>query len=171
MHYRGPSIFSGPDGVSHIRKGIIAGVALEPLDGGAILPHEYTLRGPKEDRLELFRACSATASQVFCVYDDPDLLLDDVFASLVSAPPQQVATTEDGVTQKIWWTDDLDIAAAVTQFSKKDSLNCRWTPPLRNAPITRMSSNDGTVKRGTCRPSSDVSGEYRGPRNGGLSHT
>ncbi len=110
--------FQGPDGVSHIRKGIIAGVALEPLDGGAILPHEYTLRGPKEDRLELFRACSATASQVFCVYDDPDLLLDDVFASLVSAPPQQVATTEDGVTQKIWWTDDLDIAAAVTQFFK-----------------------------------------------------
>ena len=81
--------FRGPDGVAHVRKGIIAGVALEPF-GGKILPHEYTLKGPKEDRLNLFRACGATASRVFCVYDDPKQVLDAWLAPVVAMPPMQV---------------------------------------------------------------------------------
>jgi len=107
--------FTGPDGVEHLRRGIIAGVALEPF-GGSILPHEYTLKGPKQDRLNLFRACGATASQVFCVYDDPEQVLDKWLAPVVAAPPMQIAQTGDGVTQQIWWTSDPEIASAVTTF-------------------------------------------------------
>ncbi|HUC06957.1 MAG TPA: DUF1015 family protein, partial [Solirubrobacterales bacterium] len=45
--------YTGPDGGSHIRHGILVRVRVEDFDTGTILPHERTLPGPKQDRLEL----------------------------------------------------------------------------------------------------------------------
>lgn len=39
---------------------------------GQVLPHEYTMRGPKEDRLKLMQALSANISPLYLLYDDPD---------------------------------------------------------------------------------------------------
>ena len=45
--------YTGPDGGSHIRHGILARVRVEDFETGQVLPHERTLPGPKQDRLEL----------------------------------------------------------------------------------------------------------------------
>lgn len=41
------------------RKGFIAKNRVEEFSSKKILPHEYTMGGPKEDRLKLTRACEA----------------------------------------------------------------------------------------------------------------
>ena len=45
-----------------------------------ILPHEFTMGGPKEDRLKLTRACEANFSQIFMVYSDPSMLVENEIA-------------------------------------------------------------------------------------------
>lgn len=53
------------------RKGFIARNKIEDFSTKNILPHEYTMGGPKEDRLNLTKKCKANFSQVFLVYSDP----------------------------------------------------------------------------------------------------
>ena len=51
-------------------RGVIAAVDLEPL-GGSIIPHERTLLGPVEDRLELLKNVHANLSPIYAVFDGP----------------------------------------------------------------------------------------------------
>lgn len=53
------------------RKGFIARNRIEDFSTKNILPHEYTMGGPKEDRLNLVKHCKAFFSQIFMVYSDP----------------------------------------------------------------------------------------------------
>ncbi len=53
------------------RKGFIARNKIEDFSTKKILPHEYTMGGPKEDRLNLTKKCEANFSQIFMVYSDP----------------------------------------------------------------------------------------------------
>lgn len=69
------------------RSGFLAMIEVTPYEDKKILPHEWTLKGPKADRLSLFQTMMANPSPIFLVYDDPereveslsedDFLLDD----------------------------------------------------------------------------------------------
>ena len=61
------------NGTLYTRTGFIGLIKLQDFSEGNILPHENTLSKPKEDRLNLMRACSANFSQVFGLYDDENL--------------------------------------------------------------------------------------------------
>jgi uncharacterized protein (DUF1015 family) len=63
--------FPGPDGYSRTRRGIVASLAAEPYESGAVLPHERTHAGPKEDRLRLLRAVGAQLEPILVLYDGP----------------------------------------------------------------------------------------------------
>jgi uncharacterized protein (DUF1015 family) len=64
--------YVGPDGVARTRRGLVASLAPEPYEQGAVLPHERTHRGPKEERLRLLRAVGAQLEPIFLLYDgDP----------------------------------------------------------------------------------------------------
>ena len=52
------------------RKGFIARNKIEDFSSKKILPHEFTMGGPKEDRFKLISATGAFFSQIFMVYDD-----------------------------------------------------------------------------------------------------
>ncbi|MBY0404497.1 MAG: DUF1015 domain-containing protein, partial [Cyanobacteria bacterium] len=58
------------------RKGMIGLLQLEPLNVGKVLPHEFTLGGPKKDRLELMKSTLANLSQIFMIYSDPERALE-----------------------------------------------------------------------------------------------
>ncbi len=63
------------------RKGFIARNKIEKFETKKILPHEYTMGGPKEDRLKLTRAINANLSQIFMVYTDPSMTIEHKVAS------------------------------------------------------------------------------------------
>jgi uncharacterized protein (DUF1015 family) len=63
--------YTGPDGRSLTRHGVLARVRVEDYGPGRIRPHERTHPGPKEDRLRLTRATRANLSPIFSLYDDP----------------------------------------------------------------------------------------------------
>jgi uncharacterized protein (DUF1015 family) len=64
--------YTGPDGELRTRHGILARVRVEDFESGQVLPHERTLPGPKQDRLELMRATRHNLSAIFSLStEDP----------------------------------------------------------------------------------------------------
>ena len=91
------------------RKGFIARNRIEDFSSKNILPHEYTMGGPKADRLNLTKKCKANFSQVFLVYSDPQ---------------KQIENAID-YTQKpfIDVTDDLGFQNIVYKIDDEKTLN------------------------------------------------
>lgn len=94
------------------RSGFIARLKLEPYETGQILPHEFTLGGPKADRLALFKATGSILSPIFCLYDDPQLLAE---AALFSAIPEDAVTVidPDNVEHTFWPVTQVETVSAI----------------------------------------------------------
>jgi uncharacterized protein (DUF1015 family) len=104
--------YIGPDGSSHIRHGILARVRVEDFDTGTILPHERTLPGPKQDRLELMRATRCNLSPIF---------------SLSTIDPWPMVAPETAVLEP--WGEATDAAGTVTRI---------WRLPMLNEDIPEL---------------------------------
>ena len=94
---------SWQEGAEHIeRKGAIVLLKLEQFESGQVLPHEHTLKGPKQDRIQLMRSTLCSLSQVFMIYSDPARTLETL---LYPAEPTEnsdwaEATDADGVVHR-----------------------------------------------------------------------
>jgi uncharacterized protein (DUF1015 family) len=110
--------YRGPDGSSHTRHGVLARVRVEDFETGTILPHERTLPGPKQDRLELMRTTRCNLSPIFSLSTiDPwpavaqETELEDVWGE---------ATDPSGALTRVWRlpgiTDDITKLLADAQL-------------------------------------------------------
>jgi uncharacterized protein (DUF1015 family) len=98
--------YAGPDGGSHIRHGILVRVRVEDFENGTILPHERTLPGPKQDRLDLMRATRCNLSPIF---------------SLSTIDPWPLVAKETAVEDV--WGEATDAAGTVTRIWRLPQLN------------------------------------------------
>lgn len=90
------------------RRGLIAAVALTDWSSGAVLPHERTLSGPKEDRRRLLRATRTNISPVFGIYEDAAGALRAALDRIGAGTPDATAALEDGQTHRLWIVADAD---------------------------------------------------------------
>ncbi len=106
--------YTGPDGSSHTRHGILARVRVEDFSTGQVLPHERTLPGPKQDRLELMRATRCNLSPIFSLSTrDPWPL---VARQTEIEDPLGEATDAVGTVARIWKVRDPGVHDAVTEL-------------------------------------------------------
>jgi uncharacterized protein (DUF1015 family) len=91
------------------RRGFVAAVRLEPWANGVVLPHERTLAAPKKDRLALMTATRAYFSQIFVLYEDPGGEVERVLRRVDDRTPDVEATTDDGVTHRLWRVADAEL--------------------------------------------------------------
>jgi len=61
--------YVGPDGVARERRGVAVSLAAEPYGTGAVLPHERTDPGIREERLRLLRAIRVQPEPIFLLTD------------------------------------------------------------------------------------------------------
>lgn len=97
------------------RDGVLAGVRLEALDAGVVLPHERTLDAPKADRLLLTQATGANLSPVFGLFSDADGTILGAIRALTSTAPRLDGVDPAGVRHRLWSIADPVLIAA---FSK-----------------------------------------------------
>ncbi len=98
-----------------VRRGIFGSVKLEPFGTGCVFPHEETFGGPKADRLNLMRACSANLSPVFGLVPDEDASLTKLMEQGVTLKKPDVELTEEnGVINRLWVIDDAKWCAAMS---------------------------------------------------------
>lgn len=110
-----PSIFyivqryKNEKGVLIERKGFIARNKIEDFSAKNILPHEYTMGGPKQDRLNLITATGAFFSQIFMVYNDKEQIIENKVASKYLNKPPFIDVLDDlGVQNLVYIIDDED---------------------------------------------------------------
>ncbi len=102
------------------RKGFIARNKIEDFSTGNILPHEFTMSGPKEDRLKLTKACRANFSQIFMVYSDPEKQIEN--AVDISSNPFIDVTDDNGVRNIVWKIEDEKTISLVENVLKDKTL-------------------------------------------------
>ncbi len=111
--------FHGPDGVERTRTGFFGCARITPFGEGPILPHERTLKGPKLDRLRLFRATKTNLSPIFGMYCDPDERVQKVLNQAKSEKPLAAAEAS-GVQNELWAVTDPTLVQEI-----QDALRAR----------------------------------------------
>lgn len=96
--------YTTEDGRNIVRKGFIARNRIEDFSTRKILPHEFTMGGPKEDRLNLTKKCEANFSQIFMVYSDPQKQIEN--AVDLTVKPFIDVTDDLGVQNLVYKIED-----------------------------------------------------------------
>lgn len=106
------------------RKGFIARNKIEDFESKKILPHEYTMGGPKEDRFKLINATGAFFSQIFMVYDDKEQIIEHkILPKYLIEEPYMSVTDDLGVLNIVYLiTDKEDIELIQKTLSDKTLL-------------------------------------------------
>lgn len=97
------------------RKGFFACVRLEEFQAKVVLPHEETMSKPKEDRLNLLRACQANFSPIFALYPDPSYLLEESMDNL-SGEPEIDFRDEEGKEHQVWVVEEGPVTLAIKKM-------------------------------------------------------
>ncbi len=91
------------DGKEYARRALLAGVEAVPLDEGSVRPHEFTMSGPKEDRLKLLQATKTQFSPAFMITRDRAGQLSQFLEQTISSrEPDMSATSIDGEQHRLW---------------------------------------------------------------------
>ncbi len=84
------------------RRALICGVEAQPWDEGAVKPHEFTMEGPKEDRLNLLRTTRTQFSPLIMLARDRAGQLRQLLDTTCLIAPAAEGTTIDGVSHRLW---------------------------------------------------------------------
>ncbi|MBM4248589.1 MAG: DUF1015 domain-containing protein [Euryarchaeota archaeon] len=93
-------------GRKYLRKGFICALRLEPYEEKVVLPHEQTHKGPKIDRLNMWRATRTDTEPGFILYPDPRREVARVLDEASRGRPLMEVLDEDGVRNRLWKLED-----------------------------------------------------------------
>ena len=106
-------------GRTYTRRMFMARLRLQPFSHGAILPHERTFGGPKEDRLALMKTTACQLSPILGLYNDAQGRIGSVLAGVAAREPDMTGTLES-VENRLWVITEPDIIdQVVTAMSDK----------------------------------------------------
>ncbi|MBW2466870.1 MAG: DUF1015 domain-containing protein [Deltaproteobacteria bacterium] len=111
-----------PSGRRFVRKGFIGLVKLSDFSEGIVKPHEQTFDTVTADRLRLLDTCQAQFSQIFSLYDDPEMQIMAALESGSSEEPLYEVRDADGGIHSIWPVTDKDILARVQELFRDNAV-------------------------------------------------
>jgi uncharacterized protein (DUF1015 family) len=88
------------------RRDLVAALRLQPYEDEVVLPHERTHRGPKEDRLKLYRATATALEPLWFLYQGAGTHLPKLLEEGFSDPPQVSFRTPEGRQHLLWLNQD-----------------------------------------------------------------
>src|ERR1700687_1751062 len=95
------------------RRDLIAALRLQPYDDRVVLPHERTHRGPKEDRLALYRAANVSFEPLWFVYEGRESGLGRHLDQASAGAPTVAFRGPEGTEHRLWVVSDPAVHAAV----------------------------------------------------------
>ncbi|MGB2601791.1 MAG: DUF1015 domain-containing protein [Candidatus Omnitrophota bacterium] len=84
--------------------------------GDALLPHEYTLAKPKEDRMNLMKQVESNLSPIFSLYDDPEGKLKEVLEKVADESDPVIDVTVSGQRHVIWRLSDSSAIGEIVSW-------------------------------------------------------
>ena len=105
------------------RKGFIARNKIEDFSEKNILPHEYTMGGPKQDRLDLVTATGAFFSQIFFVYNDTKQVIENTILPKYLKEIPFIDVIDDlGVENIVYMIEDEEDIKTITNTLENKKL-------------------------------------------------
>ncbi|ADL43173.1 uncharacterized conserved protein UCP033563 [Caldicellulosiruptor obsidiansis OB47] len=107
------------EGKKYKRTGLIVLLELVEFEKGIVIPHEFTLSKPKQERLELLRHTRANISSIFGLYEDKTKDVKSIL-DLIKSRKEDVAYNGIGTYEKMWVVSDGKIIEELKKlFSDK----------------------------------------------------
>ncbi|TKJ43639.1 hypothetical protein CEE36_02855 [candidate division TA06 bacterium B3_TA06] len=97
------------------RTGFITALKLHPYSDRVVLPHERTLKGPKQDRFKLFSKTHKNYEQVFMLYADSDRRIEKFFEPAMAQKPLMEATDDYDCIHRVWRVSDPEVIGKVQE--------------------------------------------------------
>lgn len=95
--------------------GFLCLVKLEELGKGSIYPHECTHANPKQDRLNLLKACKANTSPIFSLFRSQGDGISKILSRSTFEMPLLEATDSSGNLHRLWAIDEIESVEIVKQ--------------------------------------------------------
>jgi len=133
--------------VTKNRFALLGRVRLEPFEKAIVVPHEKTLRGPKEDRMRLLKTVQTNFS-LCLAFIGSGFEVRSIIQDPMNSIPVFEAEDDDKITHTLWTIEDPDILAKLHKIfqSKKiyiadghHRMKLRWNMP------------DSKERKSTCR--------------------
>jgi uncharacterized protein (DUF1015 family) len=108
--------------IQNVRKRLLGFLGLVKLEefGKNALSAECTHSKPKQDRLNLMRACEANTSPIFSLYKSSEGRIADVLSKISSTKPYMESADITGDVHRLWQIDDTEqIAIIRTELKDK----------------------------------------------------
>ena len=132
------------------RLGFIALGRVEDYDKGVVFRHEYTLSGPKADRIELLKHTHMQTGQLFMLFNDAPGRVDAILDEWTAKHTPEQMTDEYGVIHRMWPVTDAKFIARVQQaMSDKKILFADGHHRYETAINSR---NEARARRGAAEP-------------------
>lgn len=100
-------------GETRTRKGLVGLGQLEDYANRIVFPHERTLSGPKQDRLDLMRHTRTHFEQIFMLYADPQRRIDALLDRAAEGPPAMEVRDEYDVQHRVWSITEPGVIEAI----------------------------------------------------------
>jgi len=114
--------FDIPDGGRRTIDGIVTLVKVEDYGKGRVLPHEKTYQGPKQDQLDLTRACRANLTPIHSLFNDKGNQVLRQYSPLIQGPPDQEVRDGDGTIHRTWTFEDQGAISRIKDLIENRSL-------------------------------------------------
>ena len=96
-------------------RGFLCLVKIEELSNGSVYPHECTHSKPKQDRLNLLKACEASTSPIFSLYKSSADGISNILSRITLTRPYLQATDLSGNLHRLWQIDRAEEIETVRQ--------------------------------------------------------
>ncbi len=114
--------YEAPEGGRKMIDGVVAMVRVDDYGKGKVLPHEKTYKGPKEDQLNLTRACRAHLTPIHALFDDDGEAVRSLYKDLMQTPPEIEARDSQGDIHRAWSLDDEVIVEKIADIIGEKSI-------------------------------------------------
>ncbi|MDY6825774.1 MAG: DUF1015 domain-containing protein [Bacillota bacterium] len=104
------------------RPGIIAALKLEPYNRKTVLPHELTMKGPKEDRLALLNTIRSNISPIFTLFPDPEDFMSSLFKYAKPEGALFEARENSGQIHRLWQVQEPAVIKEITKYFQERQL-------------------------------------------------
>ena len=98
---------------SHVQTGLVAAASAAEYDINRIRKHEFTRPAKEDDRVRQIEALNAQTGPVLLAYKSQDDI-DQLIASVTSAPPEYDLTADDGIGHTFWVVNDPAVIDKLT---------------------------------------------------------
>jgi uncharacterized protein (DUF1015 family) len=97
----------------HVQTGLVAVASVAAYDANRIRKHEFTRPAKEDDRVRQIEALNAQTGPVLLAYkSQPDV--DQLIASVTSAPPEYDLMADDGIGHTFWVVNDAAVIDRLT---------------------------------------------------------